>query len=144
LLDADRILGLFINTLPVTCTPRTAQSTRSFLRELQAKNLDLREFEHTPLYDLQRWAGRPGRSLFDTLVVYDNFPVDRLLQGDGEDDVRFEVPELGDATNLPLAWSAWHYAIASALALGAAGIAGYLPARKAARLNPVDIIRGAT
>ncbi|TPE47861.1 ABC transporter permease [Amaricoccus solimangrovi] len=58
--------------------------------------------------------------------------------------VRFEVPELGDATRLPLAWSPWHYAISSALALGAAGIAGYLPARRAARLNPVDIIRGAT
>jgi len=29
-------------------------------------------------------------------------------------------------------------------ALAAAGIAGYLPARQAAKLNPVDIIRGAT
>ena len=58
--------------------------------------------------------------------------------------VRFEVPELGDATHLPLAWSPAHYAVASAFALTAAGIAGYLPARRAARLNPVDIIRGAT
>lgn len=58
--------------------------------------------------------------------------------------VRMDIPELGDATHLPLAWSPWHYAIASALALGAAGVAGYLPARRAARLNPVDIIRGAT
>lgn len=57
--------------------------------------------------------------------------------------VRFEIPE-ADMTNLPLAWSLWHYLIASGFALASAGIAGYLPARKAARLNPVDIIRGAT
>ena len=47
-------------------------------------------------------------------------------------------------TNLPLFWSPWHYAIASAFALISSGVAGYLPARQAARLNPVDIIRGAT
>ena len=47
-------------------------------------------------------------------------------------------------TTLPLAWSPTHYLIASAFALVSAGVAGYLPARKASRLNPVDIIRGAT
>ena len=47
-------------------------------------------------------------------------------------------------TELPIAWSVLHYAIASAFALGSAAIAGYLPARKAARLHPVDIIRGAS
>jgi lipoprotein-releasing system permease protein len=57
--------------------------------------------------------------------------------------IHFEIPE-ADMTNLPLTWSVWHYLIASCFALGSAGIAGYLPARKAARLNPVDIIRGAT
>jgi lipoprotein-releasing system permease protein len=36
-----------------------------------------------------------------------------------------------------------HYLIASGLALGAASMAGYLPARKAAQGNPIDIIRGA-
>jgi len=34
--------------------------------------------------------------------------------------------------------------VASGLAIGSAGIAGFLPARKASRGNPVDIIRGAT
>jgi lipoprotein-releasing system permease protein len=57
--------------------------------------------------------------------------------------VRFEIPDM-DLTSLPLAWSMWHYLIASAFALVAAGVAGYLPARRASRLNPVDIIRGAT
>ena len=59
--------------------------------------------------------------------------------------VRFEFSgPMGEVSGLPLAWSAWHYAIAAGFALAAAGVAGYLPARRAARLNPVDIIRGAT
>ncbi len=49
-----------------------------------------------------------------------------------------------EMTRLPLAWSPWHYLIAAGFALLSAGVAGYLPARQAARLNPVDIIRGAT
>ena len=59
--------------------------------------------------------------------------------------VKFEVASAGqELTHLPLAWSIWHYLIAASFALVSAGIAGYLPARQAARLNPVDIIRGAT
>ncbi|WP_054311732.1 ABC transporter permease [Mesorhizobium sp. 1M-11] len=59
--------------------------------------------------------------------------------------VRFEIAATGqEMTHLPIAWSLLHYIIASAFALGSAAVAGYLPARRAARLNPVDIIRGAT
>lgn len=49
-----------------------------------------------------------------------------------------------DVTRLPLVYSALHYAVATAVALGASAVAGYFPARKASRLYPVDIIRGAT
>ncbi|MER8520119.1 ABC transporter permease [Mesorhizobium sp. M0644] len=59
--------------------------------------------------------------------------------------VRFEIAATGqEMTRLPIAWSLTHYIIASAFALGSAAVAGYLPARRAARLNPVEIIRGAT
>jgi lipoprotein-releasing system permease protein len=59
--------------------------------------------------------------------------------------VRFEIAATGqELTHLPIAWSILHYVIASGFALGSAAVAGYLPARRAARLNPVDIIRGAT
>lgn len=59
--------------------------------------------------------------------------------------VRFELAATGqEITKLPIAWSFLHYLIASGFALGSAAVAGYLPARRAARLNPVDIIRGAT
>ena len=59
--------------------------------------------------------------------------------------MRFELAATGqEITRLPIAWSFLHYLIAAGFALGSAAVAGYLPARRAARLNPVDIIRGAT
>ena len=48
-------------------------------------------------------------------------------------------------TRLPLVYSPLHYAVAAAVALGRRSFAaGFFPARKAARIYPVDIIRGAT
>jgi lipoprotein-releasing system permease protein len=49
-----------------------------------------------------------------------------------------------DANRLPLAYNGWHYAISMGVALVSSLAAGYMPARKAARVHPVDIIRGAT
>ena len=49
-----------------------------------------------------------------------------------------------DTTRLPLAYSLLHYALAAVVALASSLVAGYFPARKASRVYPVDIIRGAT
>jgi len=57
--------------------------------------------------------------------------------------VRFEFSVGREVTHLPIYMSAWHYGIASFIALVSASVAGFFPARRAARLNPVDIIRGA-
>ncbi len=57
--------------------------------------------------------------------------------------IEIEVKGLTELTSLPIYISPLHYAIAASFALTAAGIAGYLPARRAAALDPVDIIRGA-
>mgnify|MGYP000232919088 CR=1 FL=1 len=58
--------------------------------------------------------------------------------------IRFEFTQDVEVTRLPIHFSVVHYIIACLLALFSSGVAGYMPARKAARLNPVDIIRGAT
>ncbi len=57
--------------------------------------------------------------------------------------IEIQARGLTELTSLPIYISPLHYAIAAAFALTAAGIAGYLPARRAAALDPVDIIRGA-
>jgi lipoprotein-releasing system permease protein len=58
--------------------------------------------------------------------------------------IRFEIKAEVEMTHLPVVVEPLHYAIAAAFAVLSAAVAGYLPARKAASLNPVDIIRGAT
>ncbi|MDB5650885.1 MAG: lipoprotein-releasing system transrane protein LolC [Hyphomicrobiales bacterium] len=49
-----------------------------------------------------------------------------------------------DSTHLPVLYAPAHYVIAGLVALSASVIAGYFPARKAASLQPVEIIRGAS
>ncbi|MBL8573782.1 MAG: ABC transporter permease [Hyphomicrobiaceae bacterium] len=59
--------------------------------------------------------------------------------------VKFEIKGGAvEITRLPLYRSWVHYAIAGGFAIVSAAVAGYLPARKAAKVKPVDIIRGAT
>ena len=100
---AEESLGLFINTLPILQAPDDAQRVGDWLRELQAFNLDVREFEHTPLYDIQRWAGRGGQALFDSLIVFENFPMDAALSSPGDGDLRILGHRPVDGTNYALA-----------------------------------------
>ena len=73
-------LGLFINTLPVVGSPRAEQRVEDWVQEVQALNLLLREHEHTPLYEVQRWAGWGGEALFDSIMVFENYPIAEALQ----------------------------------------------------------------
>jgi lipoprotein-releasing system permease protein len=57
--------------------------------------------------------------------------------------IEFRSPFI-DATKLPIYYVYTHYLIAGAVALLSSGLAGLLPARKAAGVRPVEIIRGAS
>ena len=63
-----------------------------------------------------------------------------MLDFSFEGDVQAPV-EFGDG--FPMFRSIWLYIGGGMMAVAAASISAYLPARKAARLYPVDILRGA-
>ncbi|WP_371858287.1 amino acid adenylation domain-containing protein [Pseudomonas sp. ERMR1:02] len=99
---AESQLGLFINTLPVISSPDAVESVERWLNRLQAQNLELREHEFTALGDIQRWAGRAGEPLFDSLLVFENFPVAEALQQGAPAGLSFSIPQNHERTNFPL------------------------------------------
>ncbi|MCV0092938.1 non-ribosomal peptide synthase/polyketide synthase [Pseudomonas aeruginosa] len=98
-------IGLFINTLPVIASPLPQQSLASWLQAVQGENLALREFEHTPLYDIQRWAGQGGEALFDNILVFENYPVSQMLQQQASQGLAFGAVGNHEQTNYPLTLS---------------------------------------
>ncbi|WP_144174658.1 non-ribosomal peptide synthetase [Pseudomonas sp. Kh13] len=95
-------IGLFINTLPVVGTPQSEQSVAQWIAQVQASNLAMREYEHTPLYDVQRWAGLGGEALFDSLVVFESYPVSEALQQGAPSGLQFGAVQVREQTNYPL------------------------------------------
>ncbi|MFE2085322.1 non-ribosomal peptide synthase/polyketide synthase, partial [Streptomyces scopuliridis] len=72
---AEDILGLFINTLPVRVNVDPARSVSGWLGDLQADMAESRQFEYVALSDIDSGVAA-GASLFDSLVVFENYPVD--------------------------------------------------------------------
>ncbi|WP_412093503.1 condensation domain-containing protein, partial [Pseudomonas syringae] len=95
-------LGLFINTLPVIASPRPEQRVADWVQQVQAKNIALREHEHTPLYDIQRWARSAGEALFDTILVFENYPVSEALQQSAPQGLVFGGLHTQEQTHYPL------------------------------------------
>ncbi len=62
----------------------------------------------------------------------------------GLESIEFEIEGFVKTQGFILYRSPSHYLLSGAMALAAATFAAYLPARKAAGVDPVDIIRGAT
>ena len=56
--------------------------------------------------------------------------------------IEFNPPGATEAVMMPIDWTWPQFAIASAFAMLAALMAAFLPARKAAQVHPVDILRG--
>ncbi len=57
--------------------------------------------------------------------------------------IEFEIEGFVRTEGFVLYYSLWHYLIAGGIAILAATFAAFLPARRAARVDPVEIIRGA-
>ena len=76
----ESLVGLCINTLPLRVPVRPSEPVAGWLRALQARYAEVREHEHTPLSRIHKWSGvSPGQPLFESIVVFENFPVDAGL-----------------------------------------------------------------
>ena len=100
--NVGNMLGLFINTLPIIQTLKPEQPLMTWLHELQAYNLDIRDYSQAPLADVQRWSGLGGQALFDSIIVFENYPIDDRLQDDVQTGLHFGKSSNHDVTNVPM------------------------------------------
>jgi amino acid adenylation domain-containing protein len=102
LAGVESMVGLFINTLPVRVRVNAQDSLLSWLRELQDQQIELRQYEYSPLVQVQGWSDMPrGLPLFESLLVFENYPMDTSLQQRLEN---LEISNLRkiERTNYPL------------------------------------------
>ncbi len=83
--DAERMIGLFINTLPVRAHIGDESTVRELLADLRAQSLAMREHEHTSLVAIQGESEIPrGLPLFETLFMFDTREINQILRADGD------------------------------------------------------------
>jgi amino acid adenylation domain-containing protein/non-ribosomal peptide synthase protein (TIGR01720 family) len=76
LADSDRMVGLFINTMPVRVHADPSEPVVTMLRRLQRDNAEREPYSYSSLADVQRWSGvEGGVPLFETIFIFENYPV---------------------------------------------------------------------
>jgi len=100
--NVETMMGLFINTLPARVRVPDDGALGPWLQTLQAQQAAARCYEYAPLVDIQRWSDVPqGQSLFDTLLVFENYPGEADVQ---PADARLSIADMVtlEKTNYPL------------------------------------------
>ncbi len=99
---SERMVGLFINTLPVRT--QIFDNTRAFiwLQQLQALQAEMRQFEYSSLVDVQGWSDVPrDQPLFESIIVFENYPVDQAM-AQQRSTLQISDVRSAEQTNYPL------------------------------------------
>ncbi|MGW2348910.1 non-ribosomal peptide synthase/polyketide synthase [Actinacidiphila glaucinigra] len=99
----ESMIGLFINTVPVRVRLRPREPVGALLDRLQDEQSRLLPHQHLGLADIQRGAGLGD--LFDTLVVFESYPVAEDTGDIDEAALRLSLREHEDSTHYPFAWA---------------------------------------
>ena len=101
LVGVESAVGLFINTLPMRLDVAPGASFSELTRSSMSEQLAISEREHVPLSSVQRWTEvPPGRPLFESIFVFENFPIPQRAEAT---ELRVSDIELIEQSNYPLA-----------------------------------------
>ncbi|MGW3645402.1 amino acid adenylation domain-containing protein [Streptomyces sp. NPDC000878] len=97
---AETMLGLFVNTLPVRVRIDRDETLAALLARLQHEQQSLHVHQHASLAELTRASGFDA--LFDTVVAFENYPMDDGIEAGG---LRLAHAELAERTHYPVTLS---------------------------------------
>jgi hypothetical protein len=104
----ESMVGLFFNALPVRVKLPANEPLLSWLKTFQQRQVELRQYEHTSLMQIQMWSEVPrGQPLFRSIFGFENYPTEAFSSrlGGGAQISNFRVIE---KTNYSLSVMAWH------------------------------------
>ncbi|MEA5549589.1 amino acid adenylation domain-containing protein [Anabaena cylindrica UHCC 0172] len=102
LAEVESMVGLFINTLPMRVQINPGLSVAAWLQNIQQHHVEMREYEYSKLTDIQKEIQLgSGESLFESILVFENYPVDQSLKEQGQ-DFRVDDIQFYERTNYPL------------------------------------------
>ncbi|MGW5917630.1 amino acid adenylation domain-containing protein [Nocardia fluminea] len=98
----EEMVGLFINTVPVRVTLDPSEQVSDLLARVQAEQARLMDHQHVGLAAIHRVVGLA--ELFDTLTVFESYPIDREALSQALDIAGMRVLDVEgtDATPYPL------------------------------------------
>ena len=104
--EVESMVGLFINTLPIRARITAEADLIAWLRQLQAQQAEIGQYEYSPLALVQEWSEvRRGTPLFESIFVFENYPVesaaDAWLQ-ESHDGLRVGRVRSVERSNYPL------------------------------------------
>ncbi|MFS0553782.1 amino acid adenylation domain-containing protein [Brevibacillus sp. 179-C9.3 HS] len=80
----DKMVGLFINTIPFRIQSKKGQTFSDLLLDVHQRTLQTQPYEHVPLYDIQN-DSILKQDLIDHLMVIENYPLVEALQKKARD-----------------------------------------------------------
>lgn len=102
LAGVESMIGLFINTLPVRVRVVPEVSLLPWLQEIQMQQVEARQYEYSPLIQVQGWSDVPrGEPLLESLLVFENYPTRIAVQKLGR-SLELRRRRFVSSTNYPL------------------------------------------
>ena len=103
LAGSETMVGLFINTLPVRVQVPADIRVLPWLRKLQEAQVEARQYEYSPLVQVQAWSEVPrGMPLFESILVFENYPVSVAAEQGNSNGLHIEHALSTERTNYPL------------------------------------------
>ncbi len=93
----EQMVGLFINTIPVKIDFSTDSDITALLQSIHEATIQQNEHAYVSLAEIQQVSGvAPGTALFESLLIFENYPIEDALSEASRADSRSESLKISD------------------------------------------------
>ena len=90
----EKMVGLFINTIPVRVQYSQTDDTGSLIQRMQQQALESEQFQYQPLFEIQALS-EPGRGLLNHIMVIEDYPLMEEIKNAADPNAQQEFTVTG-------------------------------------------------